>query len=197
MKAGHHAEEARVPSRGRPTADRRSAARRRARSSPVGGDHVDRLDAHARGAVHAAVPAVSALQQIAAERHARTVARREEQLVLRKRREQLVAVTAGPDGGASSPRVQLDGPSVRDRSSSIPPSRTWLPAQLWPPERTPIRMSFARAWAPLGQRPASLCAITITRGSARACGRSTPRHAGPAHSRLLRAPAPSRRTGLP
>ena len=27
----------------------------------------------------------------------------------------------------------------------MPPSRTWFPAQLWPPERTPMRMPSSRA----------------------------------------------------
>ena len=60
----------------------------------VGRDDVDRLDAHARRAVDAPVPAEAALQQVAAEADAGAVAGGEEQVVLGELREQLVARAA-------------------------------------------------------------------------------------------------------
>jgi hypothetical protein len=66
----------------------------RADELTVGGDDVDRLDAHACGPGHAAVPAVAALKQVAAEADARAVAGGEEQVAPGQRREQLVAAAA-------------------------------------------------------------------------------------------------------
>jgi hypothetical protein len=72
----------------------------------VGGDHVDRLDAHAGGAVDAAVPAEAALQQVAAEGDAGAVPGREEEVALSQRDQQLVAAHARPDH--CRPRLGID-----------------------------------------------------------------------------------------
>ena len=80
----------------------------------------------------------------------------------------------------------------RERSSSMPPSRRCDPAQLWPPERTPIRMPSPRRQLHrlhdvlLALRPAR-----SRRGSDRRCARSTRSPCVRPRSRRLRAAARS------
>ncbi len=47
----------------------------------------------------------------------------------------------------------------------MPPSRTWLPAQEWPPDRIPIRMPASRASRTASTTSASLAARTTTSGN--------------------------------
>ena len=79
-----------------------------------GGDEINRFDAHAGRTVHAPVPTEPALEQVAAERDPRAMPRREEQVLLGKPRDQLVAGQAGLDAGGAGFRVDLRGPQPRD-----------------------------------------------------------------------------------
>ncbi len=82
----------------------------------VGGDEVDRLDAHAGRAVHAAVPAVAALQQVAADaRRPRSGRPGRTDRARAERGEELVSGTPGLHGRASSRAVDhLGGPQARE-----------------------------------------------------------------------------------
>ncbi|EUA52631.1 hypothetical protein I552_8739 [Mycobacterium xenopi 3993] len=110
----------------------------------VGGDHLQTQHALARRAEHRAVPAIPALQQIAAQANALAVSCGKEQPRESSSAANTLATLPGPTFAVICSVSTLQW-SSRLTSSSKPPSRRWLADQLWPPERTPTRWPWARA----------------------------------------------------
>ncbi len=169
-------------SRGRPRRGPGGCSASARTSSPVGGDDVDRLDAHAGRPVDPPVPAVTALQQVTAEPDPGAVAGGEEEVVLGQPREQRRRRGSRARRRRSSPR-RPPRESRRERSSSRPPSRRWFPAQLRPPERTPTRILLAPGPPHRRDHVGLARPGRSGRGSAPACGRSRPPPAAPPRTR--------------
>ena len=188
-KASDHAEEARPRAAGRPQQTRRALGVG-AHQLAGGGDDVDRLDAHARRAVDAPVPAVPALQQIAAEPDPRAVPGGEEQPVGGRAR----ASSSSPGRRAGPARASRpDRPRPRRAARRRAASRRrgqWLPAQLCPPARTPMRIPSRRALVTAATTSSASSACTTRSGN-----RSGAR---PFHTaRAGRPRIPPRRDGAP
>ena len=108
------------------------------------------------------VPAVAALEQVAAEGDPRAVAGRKEEVVLGELGE-LVPRHPGSAVAVIEP-ASIVASSSRETSSSMPPSRTWFPAQLCPPERSPIFIPSSRAVRTARMTSSSPAAWTIRSG---------------------------------
>ena len=104
MKSGDHCEEAGAGTARRPV-QVGVVVPVDVQALPVGGDHIETQHAFAGRPEHAAVPAVSALQEVAADADALAMARGEEQVLRRQPSGQHTAAHARADHSGSGGRV--------------------------------------------------------------------------------------------